>query len=232
MINNTCIIVSNMKFVKSKKRMIVVPILSLLSSVMCFSIGFSAWSSPDVYVMGGSFDADTVNPNPLTLPVIEISSLTPFQYTDNRGFVSDGEYVSDGVLQGTCTFDYKNAKKCFDSFTDDTDKSFKLSIALTTNLSGGFSGSGLSSDSITLSSTNFNCENGVLELVPNSSADITSTTQIVCLNNSSNFSFSFSISLKFDDDSNIGNEVDLSAFPTLSDKVIVVSFTPLENKNV
>lgn len=208
-----------MKFKLSKVKWFAA-IISLLSSVMSFSIGFGLWSIQAVDTDGitGNIQVDTVEEDhgtPQNLDVITISSMNSFSYAAGYGFNIDDVFGNTAYLTGTCSFNAENGKKCFTSFRESN--SFKLDIELSSSLSGGLSSNSFTSNEISLTSSNFTLSNQD----PTDGEKITATFIITCSSNNSNFTFDFSIKLVY------GGT--LSNFPNLAAAALNVKFTPKEN---
>ena len=207
--------------VRRYKNKILVALVALFTMLMCTSIGFATWitTSGDSSAIGGNIEADDVQGGggsthtPENLDVVTISTLNGYQYSTGYGFVNDDVCSNSTSLTGTCLFNSANGKKCFTSFRDT--KSFKLDITLSTSLSGGFSGNNFTSNSISLTSSNFS----VSTSDPVDSTNITTSFTIVCNDNNSDFSFDFAINLTYGG----------SSFPNLSSANINIKFEPKEN---
>lgn len=206
---------------------IIIPLSMFFSSIICVSIGFSAWVLPvggDSTIAPGEFEVDNIEkaiPVPDDLDVISfVGELSSYQYATGYGFVNDDTFVNYTTLSGTCSFNSANATKCFTSYKDSDDKSFQLEVKLRTALSGGFSGNSFVSDSITVSSINFTSPNEKTQ-DPTDSTYISTTFILTCLNNTSDFNFTFSINLRY-----TGS---LTSFPNLSSAAFSIELSPEEN---
>ena len=206
---------------------IIVPLSMFFSSIICVSIGFSAWVVPatgDNTFISGDFEADNVEtliPVPDDLDVISfVGQLSSYRYAQGYGFLVDETFVNNTTLSGTCSFNSENARKCFTSYRDNNDKSFQLEIRLRTALSGGFSGNSFVSDSITVSSSNFTNPTQKNQ-DPTDSTYLSTTFVLVCLDNTSDFNFTFSTNIRY-----TGS---LSSFPNLSSAAFSIELAPKEN---
>lgn len=207
---------------RTRRRNFIIAAVEVLGIASVFAVGFSAWlvtgGSDEVSVIAGLRTADIVNATPAqNLDVITISSLSSFQYAAGYGFVVDGVYGNSITLTGSCSFNAAYGKRCFDSFASDSNKSFLLDFKLSTALTNGFSGNSFASSEVSLTSTNFT----VASQDPADGADITTTFTIACADNTSNFTFDFSVNLTY------GGT--LTSFPNLASANIGVTFTPREN---
>ena len=200
----------------------VIPFVAALCSIMCFSVGFSSWvvtGGSNALAIGqiGVDDIDSGGTAPQNLDVVTITTLNGFEYATGYGFNNDGVFTNNTNLTGTCTFNVENGRNCFTSFR--SDKSFKLEIKLSSSLSGGLYSNDFTSDSISLTSSNFT----VSSQNPTDSENITATFVITCTNDSANFTFDFSIHL-------IWGGASLTSFPNLQSASFNVEFTPKENE--
>ncbi|MBR1581697.1 MAG: hypothetical protein IJ656_01560 [Bacilli bacterium] len=199
-----------------RKLLVVLCPVSIISLV---GLGFSTWAvatqatnnmtvdlSVGDVITGGTGEA---------LDVITISSLGNFEYATGYGFVNDGIYADNVDLTGTCLVNTANAKSCFTSYRNT--KSFKLDVSLSTALPNGLNPNGFSSSSMSLTSTNFS----VNDTDPVDGEAITTSFVITCTNTDADFSFDFSLNLKW-----TGS---LSSFPNLASANFNITFTPKEN---
>ena len=209
------------KRVSDNKTKIIIPLVTVGCALMCISVGFATWitTSGGTTSVLGQVQADDVDNagHGENVDVITITSIEPYQYAAGYGFVNNGVYASSVDLTGTCLFNVANGKSCFDSFSGSS-KSFKLDVTLSTALSGGFSSQGFSSSSISVTSTNFSSTSHTT--ITNSDT-ISTTFTVACIDNSENFSFSFSIGLSFANS--------LTSFPDMGDANLNISFLPKEN---
>lgn len=217
-----------MKRNRHRKQKLFIVLLSTIFTIGCISIGFSSWtfgSSSLSEVSGDIYSEDVIDvPIGEDLDVITIDRLDDYQFATGYGFVNDGVYSADVYLTGRCTFDSANGKKCFASYKDNNSKSFKLDVELSTSLSGGLRSNGFTSGEIKLESDEFT----TLSQDPVDSVKVSTTFVVNCNQNSSDFSFDFSIKVSFDDNDSVSG-VDLTKFPDISSASFQVTFISKEN---
>ena len=221
---DTCIYAYEFKMQSLKRKKWLIALLSSLTAVCSFSVGFASWIIPatgDSASVNGTLGADN-----LVVPVIpaeykhvitiDEDSLTTFEFSAGHGFVKNGVYANNIDLGGTCTFYYEDGQKCFNSFKNSDTKSFTLEIQLSSSLTGGLYQNNFVSDYALLSSDNF----VDVETNPTDDTIISTSSDLVCSDNESDFEFTFLINLKW-----TGS---LSNFPDLTDSAITVTLIPME----
>lgn len=119
-----------MKFKLSKVKWFAV-LVSLLSSVMSFSVGFGLWSiqAVDTQEKQGNIQVDDFNDTPTEVSCFTKPSLTGFAFSQYGFLQSDNTFASSGgVISGTAQFKASTAKSVVYSLN--TNSRFKLKISL------------------------------------------------------------------------------------------------------
>ena len=194
------------------------PLIMLLTSFGCASFGFASWVAVGgvSYGIDGIVQREEFDLAPSLVEVISIDSMDSFQYYAGYGFVSDGIFVLDYNLTGTCTIDSEIAKNCLLSFAGES-KSLKIDFELSTELDGGFEVNNFTSSDVTLSSELF----ATVSNTPSVAETIFTTFTIVCDRNDENIEFDFNINICFE-----GERED---FPDLADANFEITMMPREN---
>ena len=115
-------------------------IISLLSSVMSFSIGFGLWSisSVDTDITSGSIQVETVEDGITPVSCISNVVFNGFQYSKGYGFPNEstGAFVASTDFAGTFVLNVNAAKTCISSLT--INKTMSIKIEFTSSVTSNF----------------------------------------------------------------------------------------------
>lgn len=139
-----------------KSSKVFIPLIALLSSVMCFSIGFGAWNMAGGVSLSlyGDIDSDDIGTTTKGVPVIEYTSKPTFSYAAGYGFLnSSNEYVNNATLGWNASI---NTNACADGLIKSmSEVTPKMSITASISISGTPSLiTGFSVTSLTISGLN------------------------------------------------------------------------------
>lgn len=188
-----------MKFKLSKVKWFAA-LISLLSSVMSFSIGFGLWSIQAVDTQGttGNIQVENISVDPAQIPCFTKPSITGFAFSQYGFLQSDNSFSNTGaVISGSAQFKAATAKQAILSLNSNS--RFKLTISLE-----GYASAAVTTIGTEISVTSLTVTSGLT--VASSSSVITSqdnisiskTFNITNVNTSSDaILFSFSMTLSY-----------------------------------
>lgn len=130
-----------------KSTKVFIPLIALLSSVMCFSIGFGAWNMTGGMSLSlyGDIDSDDIGTDSKGIKVIDYTSKPTFSFAAGYGFLnSSDEYVNNATLNWTASINTNACKddgliKSMKESTPTMSMITSLSISNTASLISGFS---------------------------------------------------------------------------------------------
>jgi len=215
-----------------KSSKVFIPLIALLSSVMCFSIGFGAWNmTGGVNVdLLGDINADNIEPILVPVQCIDNLSVDNFSYKEKFGFVVDETYTNATVISGQGDFNVDRAFTLINSLQQDGKINFGISIH-SNSFSNYFVCSGINvMDGISNESGNLLYDSNIKGFV--------STFNVENINNDrssaefiSLIHFSFTISLSFTGSgASIGPSGNFPSFSGANEITITIMLGEYENE--